>query len=152
MYNTVISLKLLYFTLCYHAYACESYASIENAKHKMSRCVLWFFSFYLYYLTNNSIINIDLDSSIWSHWQFLNTNIRTFLNSPTSLSLHSTVQWERGPFFVVDRGWCLEIAASVKRQFEVRRLVLVGGTLPSTICEIVIQEKEPCKSDKTVSI
>ena len=111
-----------------------------------------FFSFYLYYLTNNSIINIDLDSSIWSHWQFLNTNIRTFLNSPTSLSLHSTVQWERGPFFVVDRGWCLEIAASVKRQFEVIRLVLVGGTLLSTICDTVIQGKEPCWSEKSTNI
>lgn len=58
------------------------------------------------------------------------------------------MQWERDPCLVVDRGWCLEIAASVKRQFEVRRLVLVGGTLLSTICEIFIQGKEPCRSDK----
>ena len=91
-------------------------------------------------------VNIGLDSYIWSHRQFLNTNIRTFLHHLFVFALYCAVR-ER-PLLVVDRGWCLEIAASVKRQFEVRRHVLVGGTLPSTICDIVTQGKEPCRSEK----
>ena len=117
-----------------------NHTSIENAKHMMSRCVFSFFTLSLL------IVNIDLDSFIWSHWQFLNTNIRTFLHHLFVFTLDYALR-ER-PLLVVDRGWCLEIAASVKRQFEVRRHVLVGGTLPCTICDTVIQGKEPCRSEK----
>ena len=116
------------------------YASIENAKHKISRCVLSFFHF------------ISIICQYWPgllHLIPLTIFKHKYTNlPPPPLCLYTRLCIEREAPSCSWSRLVFEIAASVKRQFEVIRLVLVGGTLPSTICDTVIQGKEPCRSEK----